>query len=102
MISNMLPHEVLERLTDNDDVIIVDVREREEWVGGHIKGAKHIPLGQIARALNELDSKRETIVVCQSGGRSSMACEFLSSMGYNVLNMPGGMSKWPGDVVVGD
>jgi len=36
--------------------------------------------------------------VCRSGGRSSVACEFLAAMGYNVINMPGGMTAWQGDI----
>ncbi|MCY9657146.1 rhodanese-like domain-containing protein [Paenibacillus chondroitinus] len=96
-----LPHEVLDRMKRKDQVIILDVREPDEWESGHIPGAKHIPLGEINRALNELDSKQETIIVCRSGNRSGRACEFLSSLGYNVVNMPGGMLEWPGDMEYG-
>ncbi|UJF35669.1 rhodanese-like domain-containing protein [Paenibacillus hexagrammi] len=101
MYTEQLPEEVLERMKRKEDIVILDVREPEEWESGHIPGAKHIPLGQIAKALNELDPKQETIVVCRSGNRSGQACDFLSSMGFHVINMPGGMSKWSGDVVYG-
>ncbi|MFC5452790.1 rhodanese-like domain-containing protein [Paenibacillus aestuarii] len=101
MYKEQLPEEVLERMKRKENVVILDVREPEEWESGHIPGAKHIPLGQIARALNEMDPRQETIVVCRSGNRSGQACAFLSSMGYNVINMPGGMSKWSGDIVYG-
>jgi len=101
MYKEQLPEEVLERLKQNEKLVILDVREPEEWQFGHIPGAKHIPLGQIARALNELDPKQETIIVCRSGNRSGQACDFLSSMGFNVVNMLGGMSKWTGDTVYG-
>lgn len=101
MIKEKLPDEVLERLNKKEQMTILDVREPEEWESGHIPGAKHIPLGQIARALNELDPKQETIIVCRSGNRSGQACDFLVSMGYNVVNMPGGMSKWSGPLAYG-
>jgi len=101
MYKEQLPEVVQERMKRKENVVILDVRESEEWESGHIPGAKHIPLGQIARALNEMDQKQETIVVCRSGNRSGQACDFLSSMGYNVINMPGGMSKWSGDIVYG-
>ncbi|WP_409343320.1 rhodanese-like domain-containing protein [Paenibacillus sp. MBLB4367] len=99
--SELLPQQALDRIGRNDPVTILDVREQEEWESGHIPGAKHIPLGQIARALNELDPKAETIVVCRSGNRSGMACEYLAPLGYRVSNMAGGMSSWPGKVDYG-
>ncbi|NRF93884.1 rhodanese-like domain-containing protein [Paenibacillus frigoriresistens] len=98
---DLLPLEVLERIKQKEHVTILDVREHDEWETGHISGAKHIPLGQIARALNELEPKQETIVVCRSGNRSGIACDYLSSMGYNVTNMTGGMSQWSGEVEYG-
>ncbi|GAA4850694.1 rhodanese-like domain-containing protein [Paenibacillus vulneris] len=101
MYKEQMPEEVLERQKQNEKLVILDVREPEEWQFGHIPVAKHIPLGQIARALNELDPKQETIIVCRSGNRSGQACDFLSSMGFNVVNMLGGMSKWTGDTVYG-
>ncbi|MUT68652.1 rhodanese-like domain-containing protein [Paenibacillus sp. NEAU-GSW1] len=93
------PHEVLELMASNEKTVILDVRESDEWEAGHIRGAKHIPLSQINRALNELDRKQETIVVCRSGNRSGKACDYLSSLGYNVVNMAGGMLEWSGEVV---
>lgn len=101
MYKEQRPEEIQLRIKNGDAVTILDVREQDEWESGHIPGTKHIPLGQIARALNELDPEKETIVVCRSGNRSGMACEFLASMGHKVINMTDGMSAWPGDVVVG-
>ncbi|MNG32760.1 putative adenylyltransferase/sulfurtransferase MoeZ [compost metagenome] len=94
----MLPREVASKLKKGEPLTIVDVRESYEWISGHIPGAKHIPLGQIPERLGELDPKKETIVVCMSGGRSSRACEYLSHLGYKVINMKGGMSAWTGDI----
>lgn len=102
MYKEQMPEEVLGRMNRKENVVILDVREPDEWESGHIPDAKHIPLGQIARALNELDPKQETIVVCRGGNRSGQACDFLSSMGYNVINMSGGMAKWSGDIAYGN
>jgi rhodanese-related sulfurtransferase len=77
------------------------VREQEEWESGHIPGARHIPLGTLNERHQELDTKQETIIVCRSGNRSGMACEFLESLGYNVVNMQGGMMSWDGKVEYG-
>ncbi|SFE08865.1 Rhodanese-related sulfurtransferase [Paenibacillus catalpae] len=93
-----LPFEVKERLKRSEKFTILDVREQDEWESGHIPQAKHIPLGQLESRLNELDPNQETVVVCRSGGRSYVACEFLSAMNYNVINMPGGMTAWQGDI----
>ncbi|WP_282943400.1 rhodanese-like domain-containing protein [Paenibacillus sp. RC67] len=97
----MLPQDVLNRIQHQGLIHILDVREDDEWESGHIPGAKHIPLGQIAKALNELQPKTETIVVCRSGNRSRVACDYLSSFGYTVVNMSGGMSEWTGEVEYG-
>nr|WP_193581120.1 rhodanese-like domain-containing protein [Paenibacillus aceris] len=96
-----MPQEVLELIQKEKNVTILDVREQDEWESGHIPGAKHIPLGQIARVLNEIAPKQETIIVCRSGNRSGVACDYLSSMGYNVTNMSGGMSQWSGELAYG-
>jgi rhodanese-related sulfurtransferase len=77
---------------------IVDVRELDEWQSGHIPGAKHIPLGMLGQRHTELDPKQETTLVCRSGNRSGLACELLESLGYNVVNMTGGMLNWNGNV----
>jgi rhodanese-related sulfurtransferase len=95
------PNEVIERIKRKDGVQIIDVRETQEWESGHIPNAKHIPLGELPGRLNELKKNKETIIVCRSGSRSKMACEFLSQMGFNVINMVGGMIHWPGDVKSG-
>ncbi|MBM7569027.1 rhodanese-like domain-containing protein [Paenibacillus sacheonensis] len=97
-----LPTTVLERIKGNEKVRILDVREPDEWESGRIPGATHIPLGQINRALNVLDAKQETIVVCRSVKRSEKACEYLSGLGYNVVNMTGGMSEWSGELQYGN
>jgi rhodanese-related sulfurtransferase len=77
---------------------IVDVRELDEWQSGHIPGAKHIPLGMLGQRHTELDPKQETTLVCRSGNRSGLACELLESLGYNVVNMTGGILNWNGNV----
>jgi len=96
-----LPFEVKDRLKRGEKFTILDVREPDEWESGHIPQAKHIPLGQLESRLHELDPNEETVVVCRSGGRSNVACEFLSDLNYNVINMPGGMTAWQGDIQQG-
>lgn len=91
------PEELLARLEKDKSLEIIDVREDEEWEGGHIPTAKHIPLGDLANRMNELQPDKETILVCRSGRRSTMACEYLAQLGYHVVNLTGGMMKWTGE-----
>ncbi|MGG1600768.1 rhodanese-like domain-containing protein [Paenibacillus naphthalenovorans] len=97
----ILPHEVRKRLEQGEKLNLLDVREQDEWESAHIPGAKHIPLGTIGERRKELDPDKETIVICRSGNRSGLACEYLESMGYKVVNMQGGMSEWTGDIEYG-
>lgn len=93
------PDVVAEWIKQGKELQIVDVREQDEWNSGHIAGAKHIPLGMVGSRHKELDPNQETILVCRSGNRSGLACELLESMGYDVVNMTGGMMNWSADVV---
>ncbi|MDT9717426.1 rhodanese-like domain-containing protein [Paenibacillus sp. ClWae2A] len=86
--------EVAKRLNQGETLMMLDVREPAEWSEGHVKGVKHIPLGQVLQRLDELDPEVEMIVMCRSGGRSGLACELLSEKGYKVVNMNGGVSTW--------
>lgn len=98
---NILPQEVQRRLERGEKLNLLDVREHDEWESGHIPGAKHIPLGSLGERYKELDLAEETIVICRSGNRSALACEYLASMGYKVVNMQGGMIEWTGNIEYG-
>ncbi len=78
-------------------VELVDVREPDEFVGplGHIRGARLIPLGQLAGRLDELPRDRPLVVVCRSGARSAQATLALQRAGFaRVANLGGGMLRW--------
>lgn len=94
------PSEVQEKLAQGE-ITIIDVREDEEWESGHISEAKHIPLGTLPERYKELDLGQRTVIVCRSGARSGRACEYLTDLGYEVINMTGGMLGWQGDVQYG-
>ncbi|MDT9024342.1 MULTISPECIES: rhodanese-like domain-containing protein [Rossellomorea] len=90
--------EVNERLTAGETLNIIDVREVAEVRSGRIPSSIHLPLGLLEFRMNELDKKKEYIVVCQSGGRSIQAVKFLDYQGFNVTNMNGGMLAWEGKI----
>lgn len=78
-----------------DDVLLLDVREPDEWAAGHAPGAVHIPLGEIPARLDELPETDEPLaVVCRSGGRSQRAVQWLVHQGFDVANVEGGMRGW--------
>ena len=81
----------------NDDALILDVREDKEFSAGHIPKAKHIPLGQLASRLQELEKfkAKPVLVTCRSGQRSARACGMLKKAGFEtVYNQAGGIIAW--------
>ena len=77
---------------------MLDVREPHEYQIANL-GAKLIPLGDLPARVNELDSSREIVVHCKSGGRSQKAAEFLAQSGFKKLhNLAGGINAWSAEV----
>ncbi len=83
-------------LTFDGSVILLDVREDDEWQRGHAPGAQHIPMGQIPTRLTEIDADAQLFVVCQAGGRSQRVAQYLARNGYTPVNVAGGMLAWAG------
>lgn len=77
-----------------DGVVLLDVREDDEWAAGRAPQARHIPLGELPERLAELPEERPVVVVCRSGGRSARAVAFLLEQGYDAVNLTGGMLAW--------
>jgi len=78
-------------------VQLIDVREPEEFSGplGHIRGARIIPLGELSKRSDEIDSDRPVVAVCRSGARSAQAVVLLQKAGFpKVANLAGGMLRW--------
>lgn len=66
---------------------LVDVRTPQEFDAGHVKGSTNIPLDRIPNSLNQLKGKKNIIVFCRSGNRSSQAKSILEKNGFtNVIN----------------
>ncbi|HJF33255.1 MAG TPA: rhodanese-like domain-containing protein [Sporosarcina psychrophila] len=89
--------EDLKEMLNNKAIQFIDVRTPNEFKGRHIKEFKNIPLNILKPQLESLDKSKETVVICQSGMRSSQAAKILKNAGFmNVLNVAGGMSAWRG------
>ncbi|WP_411741366.1 MULTISPECIES: rhodanese-like domain-containing protein [unclassified Rhodococcus (in: high G+C Gram-positive bacteria)] len=74
--------------------ILLDVREDDEWQAGHAPDAVHIPMGDIPSRAGEIDNQSEVYVVCKAGGRSARVVEYLNRVGYEAINVDGGMLAW--------
>jgi rhodanese-related sulfurtransferase len=79
-----------------DEVLLLDVREQDEWDAGHIEGAVHIPMGQLGARQNELPDDRPIVAVCRSGQRSAAVTQALTRAGYEAHNLVGGVAEWHG------
>ncbi|HXY15617.1 MAG TPA: molybdopterin-synthase adenylyltransferase MoeB [Terriglobales bacterium] len=86
--------ELKRRLDAGEDLFVLDVREPHEYqicnIGGHL-----IPLNDLPKRINELDSSREIVAHCKMGGRSAKAVQFLRQAGFQkVHNLKGGIIAW--------
>src|ERR671916_2116214 len=90
------PSEVRSHL--GNGVVVVDVRESEEWDAGHVPGAKHVPRGHLESRIEGAvpDRSERVVLYCASGNRSALAAHTLKDMlGYeNVESMTGGITLW--------
>jgi phage shock protein E len=95
-INQVEPTQVQELLAGSPRPFLLDVRTPEEYKQGHVSGAELIPLHELSAKLKRIPKDREVICICASGSRSSAAARQLSSLGYKVSNMRGGMNRWVG------
>jgi hydroxyacylglutathione hydrolase len=87
--------ELQEQLQKEKNLVVVDVRQPQEWTQGHITESYHITGAQLPERLDEVPRDRPIATICGSGYRSSVAASFLRYHGYvNVYNVLGGMSAW--------
>ena len=93
-----ISQEEAKEMMDTQDVIILDVREQDEYDSGHIPGAILLPVGTIdeetaAEVIPEKDST--VLVYCRSGNRSQTASSALAELGYTNIYEFGGINTWP-------
>jgi len=82
--------------------VLIDVRTKSEYEADHSARAIHIPIDELPHRYRELDQTIRILCVCQAGGRSEAAAEFLTSIGCSeIYSVKGGMSAWGGERVTG-
>jgi rhodanese-related sulfurtransferase len=77
-----------------DDAYLLDVREVDEWRAGHAPTAAHIPLSDLQNRVAEVPQGRPVYVICRAGGRSAHATTWLNHVGWEAINVDGGMQSW--------
>ena len=81
------------------DPIVIDVREDYELEEtGTIKGAIHIPMNEVPNRLNEITKEREIYILCRSGVRSYNVAKCLNELGYQAINLDGGIINYKGEL----
>ncbi len=99
MSTEITPRELKAAMDRGDSLIVVDVREPQEYQIARIAGSVLIPLGEIPQRHAEIDRTLTVVCQCRSGVRSAKAAAFLRSVGFErVLNLTGGILRWSDDV----
>lgn len=86
-------------LINREDAHVVDVREADEFAGGHLPDARNIPLSKLAERIGELEKYKDKplIVCCAAGMRSAKGCGELGKQGFTkVYSLAGGVDAWVG------
>ncbi|MCG7419848.1 rhodanese-like domain-containing protein [Macrococcus epidermidis] len=93
---------IQDAINTGTDAVILDVRELDEFVAGHIPEATHLPLSEIETQSVALAKDVEYIIICKKGGRAMKAGQHLEEKGYNVTVAEQGMDDWTGEVKIED
>ena len=80
------------RAAESGDVLLLDVREHEEWAYGRAPWAVHVPMGDLRQ--DTVPRDRPVLALCRVGSRSAAVASALAALGYDVRNVTGGMMAW--------
>ena len=85
------------RLMNQGSTLVLDVRDGEEYAAGHLPRARHIPVRELSKRVDEIAKfkNKAVLVTCKSGTRAGAACRFLKQAGFaNVYQLKGGLAAW--------
>lgn len=97
-IAEITPAEYLARRDRGEELTLLDVRESWELDVASVPGIVHIPMGDVAARLGELNKSIEVVVLCRSGRRSLDVAGYLVQNGFKAVNLAGGILAWSRDV----
>ncbi len=93
-VAEITPTEFVARRERGESLTLLDVREDWELGVASVPDVVHIPMGEVADRLGELDRGREVVVLCRSGRRSLQVANFLQQNGFRAVNLAGGILAW--------
>ena len=93
-VAEITPTEFVERRERGESLTLLDVREEWELGVASVPDVVHIPMGEVADRLGELDRGREVVVLCRSGRSSLQVANFLQQNGFQAVNLAGGILAW--------
>jgi rhodanese-related sulfurtransferase len=93
-VAEITPTEFVARREKGESLTLLDVREDWELGVASVPDVVHIPMGEVADRLGELDRGREVVVLCRSGRRSLQVANFLQQNGFRAVNLAGGILAW--------
>lgn len=97
-IPEISPGEFVARRDRGEPLTLLDVREDWELDVARVPNVVHIPMGQVAQRLDELDRSRQIVVLCRSGRRSLEVAKLLQQNGFEAINLSGGILAWSREV----
>ena len=98
-MQNWTPQELANQLTNAAKQIqLLDVREPWEYQIVHLENSVLVPLSQLTYGLNELNKDLPVVVICHHGIRSAHACYLLERLGFQAINLTGGIDRWAREI----
>ena len=95
--SYLSPSKAIRLMNNNSDALIIDIRTEADYKGGHINGAKNVPLSNFAASIEGLSGSKSTpvLIYCNSGNTVTRAIKLLKKAGFEqVSNLEGGIAAW--------
>ena len=103
-MKNLSQSEFTELLANDQQAVVIDVRQPDEWAEGIIEGAllmNVMDIGTFEKEANQLETNKNYYVYCRSGQRSIRACQRLEAIGFgSTYNILGGFLEWKGTKVI--
>lgn len=98
-MQNWLPQDLAKQLsTAPASIQLLDVREPWEYELVHLENSYLVPLAQLNYGLTALNKELPVVVICHHGIRSAHACYLLERLGFQAINLTGGIDRWAREV----
>lgn len=95
LVKEINSQELSDRLSQGDDLLLLDIRSEAEVVQGVLPNSEHLPMQMIPAKMHDFPKDRDVVLYCRSGARSHHACMYLMQQGVeNVINLRGGIIDW--------